>query len=395
MPAQARRTVGHLEIVEELSQGGMGQVRLGYQPELDRRVVVKTLKRALAEDATLGERLLREARTAASVHHQNVVAVHDCFTFRGERYIVQEYVDGVDLRTALAKVERLAPRIAGLVALELTRGLEEIHALGIVHRDLKPPNLLISREGAVKIADFGIALGDEGPGLTRTGHALGTPPYMAPEQLLGEAAEARSDLYAFGVLAYEMLAGKVPFEVGEAGPGQALVRRMEARRYPKLRKAAPATPRALARLIERCLQPKPRRRAPSATAVREALERWLGPVNPGACRAEIAAWFWEKEVFEARKGETVPEWPVPEVRGAPPRGLGWAAAAVAALGLLTAAAALDWIAWSPLALDALAAPLAEALALPPVAREALPDSAAAAAPELDAGEMVDEVEAQQ
>jgi serine/threonine protein kinase len=338
--SQTRRTMGHYEVDRELGEGGMGVVRVGRQPELERPVVLKTLRRALADDEAVAERFLREARTAAAVHHQNVVAVYDCFTWRNERVIVQEYVEGVDLKTALATAGRVSPRIAGLLALEVVRGLEEIHALGIVHRDLKPSNILLSKRGAAKVADFGIALGDEGPGLTQTGYAVGTPPYMAPEQLLGQTADGRSDLFAMGVVLYELLAGRVPFEEGD-DPGKALLRRMEARRYPSLRRLAPDTPRRMARLVVRCLQPKPRRRIASATALREGIERVVGEVAPGECRLEIAAWLWERGIFRAEEGGTVAVRPEqePALRRRPRR---WAIAA--AVGALVAAAAVaNWI----------------------------------------------------
>ena len=344
MSSPTRRTIGHIEIEREIAQGGMGVVRLGRQPDLDRPVVVKTLRRVLAEDAEIGERFMREARTAASVQHQNVVSVYDCFTFRGERYIVQEYVEGADLGSALETVTRLDPRTAALIALEVVRGLEEIHALGIVHRDLKPQNILLSRAGAVKIADFGIALGDDGPGLTQTGHAVGTPRYMAPEQLRGDRADARSDLFALGVALYEVLAGQVPFVESEDESAPSLARLMEAGRYPRLRALAPATPRALARLVKRCLEAKPRRRPASATALREALERHLGPLSPGECRAEIAAALWERGVFEAGEDGTVAVRRVPRKRRSPLR---WLAAASVFGALAVGMLAVDWIALTP------------------------------------------------
>jgi serine/threonine protein kinase len=341
MSTPTRRTIGQIEIERDLGRGGMGVVRLGRQPGLDRPVVVKSLRRGLAEDPTLDERFLREARTAASVQHQNVVAVYDCFTWRGERFIVQEHVDGVDLATVLDVTARIHPRAAQLIALELVRGLEEIHALGIVHRDLKPSNILVSRRGAIKIADFGIALGDEGPGLTRTGHAVGTPPYMAPEQLLGERADVRSDLFSLGVLLYEMLAGRVPFSESATSPAKVLVRRMQAGRYPRLRRAAPGTPRVLVRLAERCLQGKPRRRVQSATEVREALEGLVGAMAPAECRSEIAAWLWERGVFEGDAAEHTVALPRPTPRRRRPSKLRWAAAAAATGLLITGAAVLS------------------------------------------------------
>jgi serine/threonine-protein kinase len=336
---QSRRTIGHVEIERELGKGGMGVVHLGHQPGLDRPVVVKTLRRALADDPALEERFLREARSAAAVHHQNVVAVYDCFTWRNEHYIVQEYVEGVDLATVLAVNTRIAPRIAALVALELVRGLEEIHALGIVHRDLKPSNILLSRVGATKIADFGIALGDDGPGLTQTGHAVGTPLYMSPEQLLGERADSRSDFFSLGILMYEMLTGLVPFADGEEEAGGSLVRRMRGGRYPRLRGLAPETPMALARLVTQCLRSKPGKRPSSATALRESLERVVGAAPPGACRAEIAAWMWERGIFRPGEDGTVGLGRPAPRRGPWRGGLRWAVAVVIC-GLCAASAAL-------------------------------------------------------
>jgi serine/threonine-protein kinase len=152
------RKIASYEIEEELAQGGMGVVFLARQPSLERRVVLKTLRRDLAEDESWEERFTREAQAAAGVHHPNVVVVYDCFSWRGERFIAQEHVDGKDAASALKQVGRFEPRIVGLVALEVARGLEEIHARGIVHRDLKPANILLGRAGEAKIADFGIAL---------------------------------------------------------------------------------------------------------------------------------------------------------------------------------------------------------------------------------------------
>ncbi len=239
----SRRKVGSFEVEHELGQGGMGVVSLGWQPALERRVVLKTLRRDLTDDPNQEERFRREAQAAAGVHHQNVVAVYDCFAWRGERYIAQEYVAGEDLSTVLQSLHRIKPRIAALIALEIARGLEEIHQHGIVHRDLKPSNILLGKRGEAKIADFGIALDRTGPALTQTGQAIGTPQYMSPEQLLGERADARSDLFSFAAVVYEMLATQPPFAATDPDKDEALVRRIEAGRYRSPRKLAPDTPR--------------------------------------------------------------------------------------------------------------------------------------------------------
>jgi len=329
------RTIGSFEVEEELGQGGMGIVYLARQPALGRRVVLKTLRRELAEEPGLDERFTREAQAAAALHHQNVVAVYDCFAWRGARYIAQEYVNGCDLATVLAKTRRVAPRVAMLIALELARGLEEIHARGIVHRDLKPSNILLGRGGEAKIADFGIALDPKGPALTRTGHAMGTPPYMSPEQYLGERVDERSDLFALGVVLYEMVTGAAPFAEADAEQGPGLLRRMEAERYQAPRRIAAETPRYLDRLIRACLRGKPKKRLPSARALRRSLERQLASPAPADCREEIAAWLWERGLFDPAEDDTRV---VPRPRARAPAAGGRRRLALAA-GLLLAGAA--------------------------------------------------------
>jgi serine/threonine-protein kinase len=334
------RRIASYEVEEELAQGGMGVVYLAQQPSLERRVVLKTLRRDLAEDPTAEERFTREAQAAAGVHHPNVVVVYDCFSWRNERFIAQEHVDGKDVASVLSQVGRFEPRVAGLVALEVARGLEEIHAHGIVHRDLKPANILLGRAGEVKIADFGIALDARGSALTQTGQSMGTPIYMSPEQLRGSRVDSRSDVFSFGVVLYQMLTGQRPF-AEESAEGEGLVERIEAGRFAPVRKLAPQAPRALARLVERCLRAKPKRRFAATSELRRALERQLGQPSASDCREAIAAWLWEKKVFKAGKGETRR---TPRARAGSSGGwLRRAAVPVLAAGL-AAAAALGW--WS-------------------------------------------------
>ena len=340
MSPTPRKSVGSYEIERELGQGGMGVVYLARHPDLERRVVIKALRRELSGDEDAEERFRREARAAAAVHHQNVVVLYDCFNWRSERFIAQEYVEGGDLASALTTAKRLEPRIAALAALELARGLEEIHARGIVHRDLKPSNILLGRAGEVKIADFGIALEGNAKGLTQVGHAVGTPTYMSPEQLMGERVDPRSDLFTFGILLYKMLSGEVPFRAAEEDEeGASLLRRMEAGRYLRLRRISPRTPRALARLVHRCLRPKARKRPASAAELRRALEVMLRNPAPAACRAEIAAWLWEHGVFVDQEDDATRASPVAPARQGVRPGVRWAIAA--ALGALLALAAVS------------------------------------------------------
>jgi len=301
MSASGSRTIGSFAIERELGAGGMGLVLLGRHTALDRLAVLKRLRPELSVSEELVERFAREARAAAAVHHQNVVAVYDWIGLRGEHYIAQEYVDGVDLGAALAQVGRLPWRVAALIALELTRGLEAIHARGTVHRDLKPANVLLGRAGEVKIADFGIAIEATSDGLTRPGTTLGTPPYMAPEQLLGERVDARSDLFALGVVLYEMLAGVPPHREGEM---QTLLTRLQRERYEPIRKVTSDVPRWLARLVRGLLRGKARARPASAQRVRQTLERRLGAF-PAEAKLELASWLWGEGIFQPREGDTV------------------------------------------------------------------------------------------
>jgi serine/threonine-protein kinase len=299
----AGRRVARYEITRELGRGGMGVVYLAEQPSLGRHVVLKALQSGLDDDPREVERFEREAQAVAAVHHPNVVAVYDCFRFRGRLFIAQEYVDGADLASVVARVGAFAPRIGALVALEIARGLEEIHGRGLVHRDLKPANVMLGRKGEVKIADFGVALDARGHGLTRTGTALGTPAYMSPEQIQGARLDFRSDLFSFGALTHQLVSGELPY--GEPGDeAEPLLQRIEKRRPRSLRRAAPGTPRGLARAVRRTLEHRSPRRARSTSELRRRLERALGSPSPADARAEIADWLAERKAFPGREGRT-------------------------------------------------------------------------------------------
>ncbi len=294
----AGRRIAGYELERELGEGGMGTLYVASLPVLQRPAVLKVLREALAGDPVQEERFLREAQSAARIHHPNVVAVYDCFAHRGALYLAQEYVDGLDLASLLVRAGPLPPRIAAQLALEVARGLEEIHAQGIVHRDLKPANVLLSRRGEVKIADFGIALPDQGPALTRVGCAIGTAPYMSPEQLLGDRVDDRSDSFAFGLLLYELVTASRPFAADDAEPEASLLRAIQRGRYARLRRRAPGTPRRLAWLVRRCLRARPARR-PSARQIRLALERCVPAPEAAECRASLARWLEQRGVLQA------------------------------------------------------------------------------------------------
>jgi serine/threonine protein kinase len=334
--ASGPRTIGNFAIERELGKGGMGVVLLGRHASLERLAVLKRLRPELSVSEELVERFAREARSAAAVHHQNVVAVYDWISWRGEHYIAQEYVDGVDLRAALHELGSVPWRVAALVGLELARGLEAIHARGTVHRDLKPANVLLGRNGDLKIADFGIALAAASDGLTRPGTTIGTPPYVAPVQLLGERVDTRTDLFALGVVLYELLAGAPPFREPAEGEKDTLLQRIQRARYTRVRTAAPLAPRWLARLVRSLLRAKPRARPASAQLVRRLLERRLAAF-PTDAKLELASFLWGEGVFQPREGDTV-VLSTPAPVGALARRLRHAALAAGLAGALALAA---------------------------------------------------------
>ncbi len=371
--AAGEKTYGSYVVEREIGHGGMGSVHLGQHRLLERPAVLKKMRRELSSNDELVERFRREARTAAAIHHPNVVAVYDCFNFRGDLIIAQEYVDGVDLATALSQTRRVPPRIAGLIALELLRGLEEVHGRGIVHRDLKPANILLGSAGETKIADFGIAFEGRGDALTRPGVMMGSPPYMPPEQMLGERVDYRGDLFAWGVVFYEMLTAVPPFQTPTEDDADSLLKRIQRGRYRGVRKLAPATPRWMARLIHRCLRAQPRKRIQGATLLRTVLERRLGDPPPASCREELARWLWDRSVIEADSNCTLRAPATPPSPRHPPRP--WlsatAAGAVAAAAFL--ALGVDVVAVLP-AIEAEAPAEKPARAPDPDPEEAAPET---------------------
>ena len=207
---------------ELLGGGGMAQVYRGQHETIGRAMAIKVLTRDLAHEPSIVERFLQEARAASRIHHENVVEVTDFGeTEDGRPFMVMEYLDGEDLGHTLARERRLPWDRVQPILLQLLAALQAVHEQGVVHRDIKPENIfLMSRMGSsdfVKVFDFGIAkvLRYDSPGgksLTIKGQLIGTPPYMSPEQCLGVDVDARADLYTVGVIAYELLTGRTPFE---------------------------------------------------------------------------------------------------------------------------------------------------------------------------------------
>ncbi|MER7493690.1 Stk1 family PASTA domain-containing Ser/Thr kinase [Streptomyces pharetrae] len=218
---EPRRLGGRYELGQVLGRGGMAEVYLAHDTRLGRTVAVKTLRADLARDPSFQARFRREAQSAASLNHPAIVAVYDT----GEDYIdgvsipyiVMEYVDGSTLRELLHSGRKLLPERAMEMTIGILQGLEYAHRSGIVHRDIKPANVMLTRNGQVKVMDFGIAraMGDAGMTMTQTAAVIGTAQYLSPEQAKGEQVDARSDLYSTGCLLYELLTVRPPF-VGDS-----------------------------------------------------------------------------------------------------------------------------------------------------------------------------------
>jgi serine/threonine-protein kinase len=268
-----------------------------------------------------------------------VVAVHDCFVHRGDHWIAQEFVDGIDLAGVLRRAGPLPSDVAASIALGVALGLEEVHSRGIVHRDLKPSNVLVGRGGEVKIADFGIAIERGGPGLTRPGTMLGSVPYMSTEQMMGEQVDHRTDLYSFGILLYEMLCGVPPFRESEEGAPDTLLERMQRGRFERPSAHGASVPLWLTRLIRRCLRPKPAARVQTFTEVRRRIERHVRAPSPTACRRSIAAWLVARGALEPTGQTTVVR---AAVSAAPARSRSWILVASSSVAVVAAAALLAW-----------------------------------------------------
>jgi serine/threonine protein kinase len=208
---------GRYELEGVVGRGGMAEVYRARDSRLDRIVAIKTLRPDLARDHTFQARFRREAQSAASLNHPSIVAVYDTgednSTGLPVPYIVMEYVDGRTVRDLLIEGHRLLPERTLEIVNGVLRALEYSHQAGIVHRDIKPGNVMVTRNGDIKVMDFGIAraMSDAQATMTQTAQVIGTAQYLSPEQARGERVDARSDLYSTGCLLYELLTGRPPF----------------------------------------------------------------------------------------------------------------------------------------------------------------------------------------
>ena len=263
------------ELRRRIGRGGMAEVYLARDRELDRPVAVKILFAEFATDESFVARFRREAQSAANLNHPNIVGVYDWGKERGTYYIVMEYVDGRSLSEVVRAEGPLHPHRAAEVAADVASALGFAHRNGVVHRDIKPGNVLITSRGQVKVADFGIAraiTASPDDALTQAGSVMGTATYFSPEQAQGRPVDPRSDLYSLGVVMYEIVSGRPPF-TGDTPGGIAYKHVQEG--VPPLHEVSPDVPEAYEAITHKLLAKNPANRYADAEALRADLRRYL------------------------------------------------------------------------------------------------------------------------
>ena len=260
------------EIIKSIGEGGMANVFLAYDTILERNVAVKVLRGDLADDEKFVRRFQREALSASSLSHPNIVEMYDVGEDNGNFYIVMEYIDGKTLKQLIKKRGHLTVEEAIDIMIQLTDGLASAHESYIIHRDIKPQNIMILEDGMVKITDFGIAMAINAADLTQTNSVMGSVHYLPPEQAAGKGSTIKSDIYSLGILFYEMLAGTMPFR-GETAVEIALKHIKTP--MPSIRKVNSKVPQSVENIILKCTAKNPKNRYTNVRALQDDLKSAL------------------------------------------------------------------------------------------------------------------------
>jgi hypothetical protein len=282
-PSLIGRQIGTYAIERELGRGGMGVVYLAHDLRLGRTVAIKALSPAFSHSPDVRRRLLNEAKMAAALTHPGIAAVYALEEIQGELYLASEYVPGVPLRELVASGPLPIHEVID-IGIQLARALAEAHTKGIVHRDIKPENVIRTPSGVIKMLDFGLARADYAtrPGLTRPGMIVGTPAYLAPEQALGRDTDFRTDIFALGLLLYELASGANPFAAGTIA---ATIGRIVNEDPPPVSAVRPHSLPALDRIIQQCMRKDPLARYGSTHEIISDLQRLGTDPQPSAPRA--------------------------------------------------------------------------------------------------------------
>lgn len=268
------KKLGNYQIIERVGRGGMAEVYKGYHPKLDRVVAIKILHGFLAEGEDFLARFEREAKAVASLRHQNIVQIHDFDVQDDQYYMVMEFVDGETLNDKLRKLSKTGSKMpldeVESIIKQVAAALEYAHKRGIIHRDIKPSNILIDKHGQVYLTDFGIARIASTTQFTTTGALIGTPAYMSPEQCKGVDLTHVSDLYSLGIILYEMLTGKVPYD---SETPLSVLQKHITEPVPSLYEYRTDLPSSFEQIISKALAKEPEDRFQSATEISKALSQ--------------------------------------------------------------------------------------------------------------------------
>ena len=285
------------EVIRSIGEGGMANVYLGYDTILDRNVAIKVLRGDLSNDEKFVRRFQREALSASSLAHPNIVEMYDVGEDDGTYYIVMEYVDGKTLKQLLKKRGTLTLSEAIDIMSQLTDGMAHAHDSYIIHRDLKPQNIMIKDDGQIKITDFGIAMALNSTQLTQTNSVMGSVHYLPPEQASGKGCTIKSDIYSMGIIFYELLSGSLPFR-GDNAVEIALKHMREP--LPSLREENPSIPQSIENIIRRATAKNPKNRYESARSMHEDL---LTALNDERMNEEVYQYKYPENENDGRKSK--------------------------------------------------------------------------------------------